>query len=594
MSLEAAPATAPPDLVDRDQAGPGDGSENPAEPGDVADPVGPARNLRQRLRFPLAVSLVIQVVIAAGDRLPSVDGTAYFEAGRNLLNGKGFTRGGGPELHFPPLTPLGLAGLEKVTGSELTALRLWNFGSAALVVVLLVLLAHLLWRDDATTVAAAWLGGTVAGLTPLFTRQGGGSESIGLAMLLAGVLFAVLAVRSEGSEGRRLLALAAAGLAIGLAYLARPESLLPGGLVGLALVVEALRRPGTPAQRGRRTVVWASGFGVALLILVFPYLAYLHGHTGKWSPTAKSQDASIQAWRAVAENNRLERDRVLYAVDSTGTGLGVPTKSLTALAKEDPSGWLGIAWINIKTLFEVFVTPAFSFGPSWRLIPGFLLIPALVEIWRSRRRRSTQLLVAMGLAPVLTCVAFFTLPRYLVMTTAVLTLFAARGLVLLLRSWTPKAGRVLLIATVVFMATSTIAELKPLLPWSKPNDPIEQSAAGVWVRTNTPPRSRIMTRSFHVQAYSLRPVVAMPSSDYPTMLKFARRMGVDYVVADEATISRRRPELYAALLGDWKEPPGLKLVQTITERGEEVRIFQLDPLPSPSERPPIPLGYVSD
>lgn len=594
MSLEAAPATAPPDLVDRDQAGPGDGSENPAEPGDVADPVGPAPNLRQRLRLPLAVSLVIQVVIAAGDRLPSVDGTAYFEAGRNLLNGKGFTRGGAPELHFPPLTPLGLAGLEKVTGSELTALRLWNFGSAALVVVLLVLLAHLLWRDDATTVASAWLGGTVAGLTPLFTRQGGGSESIGLAMLLAGVLFAVLAVRSERSEGRRLLALAAAGLAIGLAYLARPESLLPGGLIGLALVIEALRRPGTPAQRGRRTVVWASGFGVALLILVFPYLAYLHGHTGKWSPTAKSQDASIQAWRAVAENNRLERDRVLYAVDSTGTGLGVPTKSLTALAKEDPSGWLGIARINIKTLFEVFVTPAFSFGPSWRLIPGFLLIPALVEIWRSRRRRSTQLLVAMGLAPVLTCVAFFTLPRYLVMTTAVLTLFAARGLVLLLRSWTPKAGRVLLIATVVFMATSTIAELKPLLPWSKPNDPIEQSAAGVWVRTNTPPRSRIMTRSFHVQAYSLRPVVAMPSSDYPTMLKFARRMGVDYVVADEATISRRRPELYAALLGDWKEPPGLKLVQTITERGEEVRIFQLDPLPSPSERPPIPLGYVSD
>lgn len=113
----------------------------------------------------------------------------------------------------------------------------------------------------------------------------------------------------------------------------------------------------------------------------------------------------------MAENNRPERDRVLYAVDSTGTGLGVPTKSLTALAKDDPSGWLDIAWINIKTLFKVFVTPAFSFGPNWRLIPGFFLIPALVEIWRSRRRGSTQLLVAMGLAPVLTCVAFLTFPR---------------------------------------------------------------------------------------------------------------------------------------------------------------------------------------
>lgn len=593
LSLEAAPATAPPDLVDLDPAVPGDGSDNPAEPGDLADPE-PTRTLGQRLRIPLAVSLVIQLVIAAGDRLPSVDGTAYFEAGRNLLNGEGFTREGAPELHFPPLTPLGLAGLEKITGSELTALRLWNFGSALLVVGLLVMLAHRLWRDDATTVAAAWLGGTVAGLTPLFTRQGGGSESIGLAMLLAGALFAVIALRSETSEGRRILALAAAGLAIGLAYLARPESLLPGGFVGLGLVVEALRRPGTPAQRGRRTVVWASVFCLALLVLVFPYLAYLHGHTGKWSPTAKSQDASIQAWRAVAENNRLERDRVLYAVDSTGTGLGVPTKSLTALAQEDPSGWLGIVWINIKTLFKFFVAPAFSFGPTWRMIPGFLLVPALIEVWRSRWRRSTQLLVAMAMAPVVTCVAFFTLPRYLVMTTAVLTLFAARGLVLLLRTWSPRAGRILVIATVVFMATSTIAELKPLLPWAKPNDPVEQASAGEWIEANTPPRSRIMTRSFHVQAYARRPVVAMPSSDYPTMLKFARRMGVDYVVADEATISRRRPELYGALLGDWKQPPGLELVKTITERGEEVRIFQLDPLPSPSERAPIPLGYVSD
>lgn len=594
LSLEAAPTTAPPDQVHLDPAEPGDGSENPAEPGDPCDPGGPRRTLGQRLRFPLAVSLVIQLFIAAGDRLPSVDGTAYFEAGRNLLNGNGFTREGGPELHFPPLTPIGLAGLEKITGSELTALRLWNFGSAALVVGLLVLLAHHLWRDNTTTVAAAWLGGTMAGLTPLFTRQGGGSESIGLAMLLAGALLAITALRSDTSERRRIVGLAAAGLAIGLAYLARPESLLPGGFIGLGLVVEALRRPGTPVERGRRMVVWASVFGIAVLVLVFPYLAYLHGHTGKWSPTAKSQDASIQAWQAVAQNNRLERDRVLYAVDPTGTGLGVPTTSLTTLAREDPSGWLGIVWINIKTLFKVFVTPAFSFGPSWRLIPGFLLVPALMEIWRSRRRRSTQLLVVMGLAPVITCVAFFTLPRYLVMTTAVVTLYAARGLVLVLRRWTPRAGRVLLVATVVFMATSTIAEMKPLLPWTKPNDPIEQSAAGVWIDAHIPPRSRIMTRSFHVQAYAHRPVVAMPSSDYPTMLKFARRMGVDYVVADDATISRRRPELYAALLGDWKQPPGLKLVKTITERGEEVRIFQLDPLPSPSDRAPIPLGYVSD
>ncbi|HEX2578276.1 MAG TPA: hypothetical protein VHK88_18165, partial [Aquihabitans sp.] len=334
MSIDAAPTTAPPDPVDRDRIVPGDGLETPAGPGRPADR---PRTLLRRLRAPLGVSLVLQLVIAAGERLPSVDGTAYFEAGRNLLDGNGFTRQGAPELHFPPLTPLGLAGLEKVTGSELTALRLWNLGSAALVVLLIVLLAHRIWRDDRTTVAAAWLGGTTAGLTPLFTRQGGGSESISLAMLLAAAWFALGALQRERSVRWRSLGLVAAGLAVGLAYLARPESLLPGGFVGLGIAIEGLLRPGRPLERVRRTAVWSLLFGVALVALVLPYLAYLHGHTGKWSPTAKSQDASIQAWRAVAENNRLERDRVLYAIDSTGTSLGQPTTSLTALAKEDPS-----------------------------------------------------------------------------------------------------------------------------------------------------------------------------------------------------------------------------------------------------------------
>ncbi len=532
--------------------------------------------------------------MAAGDRLPSVDGTAYFEAGRNLLNGNGFTRQGGPELHFPPLTPLGFATLEKLTGSEMMALRLWNFGCAALVVGLLVALAHRLWRDDTTTVATAWLAGTMTGLTPLFTRQGGGSESISLAMLLASALLAITALHPHRSERARLLGLAGAGLAVGLAYLSRPESLMPGGFVGLGIVVVALRRPAPAAERVRRLVVWSAAFGLAVLVLVVPYLAYLHGHTGHWSPTAKSQDASIAAWRAVAENNRLERDRILYAIDDTGTGLGVPTTSLTALAKADPRGWLGIAWVNITTLFKLFVMPLFQLGPTWRLIPGFLLVPAGIEIWRTRRSRATQLLVAMGFAPLVTCILFFTLPRYLVATTAVLTLFAARGLVQLTRQMPPRSARVLVAATAVLVATSTLGQIQPMLPWSETMDPTEQAAAGRWIAENTAPDARIMTRSFHVQAYAHRPVVAMPSADYFTMLEFARRMGVTYVVADPVTIGRRRPELYPVLMGDWMPPPGLKLVKTIFERGEEVRIFQLDPLPGPSEHDPIPLGYVSD
>ena len=204
-----------------------------------------------------------------------------------------------------------------------------------------------------------------------------------------------------------------------------------------------------------------------------------------------------------------------------------------------------------------------------------------------------MLLLAMALVPIATTTVFFVLARYLVIPAAVVTLYAARGLTVWLRGREPRVRQLAIAVTIVFMATSTIGEIKTFLPMWTTNDPIEQAAAGRWLAANTPEDARVMTRSFHVQAYAGRPVVAMPSSDYAEMLKFARRMGVSYLVADEATITRRRPELYPALMTGWS-PPGLTLIKTISERGQDVRIYRLDPLPPASDRPPIPLGYVSD
>ena len=590
MSLDLATPPAPQDPVNDDLVILDDGRTDPADPGSPADP---ARRLRRRLIPPLAASLVIQIIIAAGDKLPSVDGTAYFEAGRNLLNGNGYTREGGPELHFPPLAPVALALLEKLTGTEVGALRAWGLLTSIAVVAMIVLLAQRIWRHDSTTVAAAWLGGTMAGLTPLFTRQGGGSESIALAALLAAALFVLYALDDHRTIAGRTAWLAGSGFAVGMAYLARPESLLPGAMIGFALVLEALRRPGSFRTRIGRVFAWALPFGLVIIVCVFPYLVYLHGHTGKWSATDKSQDASIEAWRAVAENKRTDRDRVLYAVGPSGTSLGRATQPLTTLAKQDPRGWLGIVGVNVRMLWKLFVVPDRTIGFNWRLIPGFLLIFAGIEAWRSRRRGSVQLLVAMGLMPVVTCVAFFALPRYLVLTTAVLTLLAARGLVVSLSRMGPNAARAVLALTIVFMATSTIAEMQPLLPGATTIDPIEQRDAGVWIDANLPPNARIMTRSFHVQFYGHRPVVAMPSSDYATMMAFARRMGVQYIVASQVIEGRRRPEIYSVLMR-YEQPPGLEFVKYFRVRNRRVRIYKLVPPPPPSDQDPIPLGYVSD
>ncbi|HEV7762824.1 MAG TPA: hypothetical protein VGO78_27630, partial [Acidimicrobiales bacterium] len=212
------------------------------------------RRLRLRLVAPLATTAVLHVVLAVGDRLPAVDGLAYFEAGRNLLGGRGYTRAGGPELHFPPLVPVCLRLLELATGSEMAALGAWNVLTSLAALAALVGLAHRLWHDDGVTVAAAWLGGTMAGLGPLFFRHGSGSEAASLALLLWAVLLTLWALddRSDARLVARGAWLGGSGLLVGLAYLARPEALLPGAVVGLVTLLWTARHALQPLGGGVR------------------------------------------------------------------------------------------------------------------------------------------------------------------------------------------------------------------------------------------------------------------------------------------------------------------------------------------------------
>lgn len=584
-----------------------------------SDPTAPRDVPRvpwSRLVAPALVAAALQVLLWTGERLPSVDGLAYFEAGRSWFDGAGFARHGSPELHFPPLAPVALAGLERLTGSELAALRVWNLLTGVAVVVLLVALAHRWWRDPRTTVTAAWLAGTVTGLVPLFARHGGGSEAAALALLLAAVLAA-----QSGLHAHRPLPRAAgsavAGISVGLAYLARPEALLPGLVVGLGLLVAALRPPRdrTPATQdagdtgaepvaGRpeaslpvRVLRDAAPFGVALALCVAPYVSYLHSHTGSWSPTSKTQDVSLEAWRGAAADDRLARDRELYAIQPDGVSLGGETRSLTALAREDPSGWAGIVRTNVATLGRIFVVPETAPGPvpipGWGVIPIVLLPPALAELWRTRRRWTTRVMTGMAVVPLVSSVAFFALTRYLVLTAAVLTLYAAAGLA----RWTVGRSRPVVVAVAVVvattMATSTYIDVRPMLPWETDFDPTEQAEAGRWIAENTPPDTRVMTRSFHVQGYAEREVVALPAAEYDEVLEFARRMGVDLIVADQSNVRARRPELVDDLLGD-EAPPGLELVHRIDGRGRKVLIYRLDPPAPPTDEGPLYLGYVSD
>jgi hypothetical protein len=331
-----------------------------------------------------------------------------------------------------------------------------------------------------------------------------------------------------------------------------------------------------------------------LIVVAAPYLAHQRSTTGSWSTTSKAKDASIASWRAVAEDDRLARDEVLYAIEDDGASLGPEMRPLAALVREDPAGWVGVVGVNARTTVRALVQPTWSGAPQWALIPVFLLVPAAASWWTVRRSHRAVVLAAVAAFPLVTCLGFFAMPRYLLLAVAASLPFAAWGCA----RWSRSVGRdrapLLRLAVVLACLPSLLGAADPLLPGTARPERIEQRLAGAWIREHPPAEARIMTRSYHVQGYADREVVAMPAASYEATLAFARRHGVQYLVADEATIRHRRPELYRLLLRSREAPPGLELVHQFEELDQRVRIYRLMPAPPASDLPPVPLGYVGD
>ena len=236
-----------------------------------------------------------------------------------------------------------------------------------------------------------------------------------------------------------------------------------------------------------------------------------------------------------------------------------------------------------------YVYGGFSRGNPVPLLVPLLLVPAGWQAWRVRRDRASQVVLAVGLTAIVVSLGFLVLPRYLLGFTAVLAVFAAWGLVELhdrAHGWR-RPALTAAVATVLVLAVLQ-GVVRPDAPGGT-NDPTEQVAAGRWIAANTAPGSRIMTRSFAVQHYGERPVVALPAGTYDEVLDYARANGVRYLVADERTIRDRRPELAGPLL-DGEPHPGLREVADLDEERGRVVIYALDPPPPESDRPTTPPG----
>ena len=402
----------------------------------------------------LVLRLGFAVAVVGLDAAPRGDEINYQDHAANLAAGKGFVGADGrPTAARPPLVPVVLAGLYRITGPQAAAARCFEILLGTVIVGLTYLLASRLVAPRAGLVAAA-----LVAVNPylIFISSYLLTENLYTVFLLA-VLLALTARPGAGPASLRLVAWA--GVLVGLASLARPNAAFLAVFVVPALVAW----DGGPAVH---RVARASVFVIAIVVTITPWAIRNYARLGApifftthggitfyQSNNRLVHDVpnfhgsvapreSLPGWDRISAAPELEADRLAWSLAITflreNPGL-VPRMLLEkflrfwrlkshAASSGVKSGW----WWNKNKLLGRLAS-SFDFGMVYALLTFPCAVVGLVATARDFRR--LYLLYAVVALHVLVALAFYGSLRARIPIEPVIALFASAGLARIAGRW---------------------------------------------------------------------------------------------------------------------------------------------------------------
>jgi hypothetical protein len=535
-----------------------------------------SRTIPMAVLAPIVVGVLIRLVFAYTDNVVGPDEAAYLGTGANIWGGHGITYRGSPELHFPPLLPVILGALAKITPEPHHATVLVTFVASC---ALLLIIGALAWRISGRRagVLALWVAALSPGIGVNLARGTGGSEAI-FAAVMCGAALLTIGRRGRWDEPPTPVRAAIVGLLIGAAYLLRPEGILISAVFGAVLAIRALggriERAAFTAANLRRLVSVGLACLAGLAVVAGPYVRYLHQQSGKWELTAKSVDVNIEAWRALAGQDRATRDTYLYKLDKSGHSTEQDKYSLTVLARKHPRAYLGIVGENLQQLYKSMLSLNTTTMPGWRLFALPLLPFALWGLWR-HRSQSTVIAVAGVFALTLaTVTGFFVLNRYLPPVVAALAVVAGVGLADVSdrrrRLWVTIG----LVTSIMSICTYLEGPHGPQLVRERP----ELQIAARWLREHDIPKGdAVMTRSTALPYYlPNNKLIVPPVGTVNQIWRYARFHNVKYFIFDPTT-QLWRHELLPLMDGGDHRLEGFKTIHTFHVENRTTWIFEVIP-----------------
>jgi 4-amino-4-deoxy-L-arabinose transferase-like glycosyltransferase len=400
------------------------------------------------LALMIAVSLALRVAawMHFGTGTIESEGAEYAKIAENLRNGFGFVGlvVPGPQIHFPPLYPLLIAGTSFLTGGDYElAGRLVSLTLGALLPLPVFGIASRLFNTAVGVIAGAL---TLLHPLTIYLSFMVLSEGAYATLFLSAVY---LVVRALDDASNRLWPLIGAGF--GICYLVRAEAL---GAFAIS-VLFALIANGNFFARGKRVV----GAIVVLLIFALPVSIFIYRSTGRLLFEAKSTSITYLDRRILAAETRPGAEFVsagglhdvpspaqivegappwevmwaYYAIDSNLKETGQAMRPWADVARDEK--------INPKDAFPLFLAGVRRAIPQlfrqlsslWLgapVLPALALLGAFRRPWRRPQALLRVYFTFVTFAPVAASLFIFwgDNPRYYFIFVPILSIWAANGL----------------------------------------------------------------------------------------------------------------------------------------------------------------------
>lgn len=507
-----------------------------------------------------------------------VDGVSYAISGKNLLSGLGYSYQGHPQLANPPFYPI-LIGISWLLSHNLEfSGQIVSVITGSLLVIPIFYLAKEMYTRQTGILCAIF----VVVCPPLIF----GSTEVRVASLYTLLLWAAVAIGWKALRSKYLLWSALTGLMLALCYLTRAEAiiLVPVFLL-LYLLLFKLKVGG--ASSAVKSIVSKSALLIAAFSLISsPFWVFLYRQTGRWTFSTRGPYTFIGYY-----GGNWEKDNFELAAD--------PEAAQSKWLEE--GGLMNFVISNHQKLLATWVHNVASLWsgqdkqaqlleiPRWALRGGLIALTLFVSfgfikfIWT--RHIAAKHIYLLIIASSSLIYFFFAIDWRYFYPYIPFFLIGLTQIVIMIRDWGKKnityrnrAFAKIIVYLPIGVLLLGMSSYSGVLVGKKISyAPYEYKIMGQWMKQNINDIENkiVMSRKLGVPFYGGAKHEPLYYGEYPELITYARFKKVDYLVIDQWTIPKTRPQ-FTFLLEEDTRHPELQLVHTVRYKGRKTMLYKIE------------------